>query len=213
MKKFISGGIAVCFALALGAAAEAKIIGVAGPVSSAGAPPMHLLVAPSHVIDSMVTNEGIQGFDEEQGVSASSAWMHDTGSLTMGETYDSHMLFLNSPGPMTIIHHEVTFTFDREIKGVMSDIFGMFEHASNGDFAKAGTIYPGGPFQYRGIETVFGDSYHVAGNTITLNLSVTQPGDWIRVVTGGPIVPEPTSVMALFGLGLMGLVGYRRRRS
>ncbi len=43
-----------------------------------------------------------------------------------------------------------------------------------------------------------GDSYSVAGNQITVNMIVSQPGDWIRVVTAVPTIPvdidiKPTS--------------------
>lgn len=213
MRKLISGSV-LALAVFACASAHGKIIDVMGPASSAGTLPSKLMTPPSHVIDTMVTNTGIQGFDEKQGVTTTIAHAIDGGTIAMGTVVDSHMLFLNSPGTSTIMHSGVTFTFDRNIIGVMSDIFGMMETMSTPELGlpPGTTVYPGGPFQYRGLEPQFGDTYVVAGNKITLNINVTQPGDWLRVVTAGEIVPEPTGLMALCGLGLMGLIGHRRRR-
>ena len=40
---------------------------------------------------------------------------------------------------------------------------------------------------------------------------VSEPGDWIRVVTAAEPIPEPSS-LALLGLGAIGLAVWRRRR-
>ena len=57
---------------------------------------------------------------------------------------------------------------------------------------------PAAPFPARGLES--NDSYSIAGSSITVSMGVTEPGDWIRVITR---VPEPTS-LAPVGAGFAG---------
>jgi len=74
----------------------------------------------------------------------------------------------------------VEWIFDGPILGVMSDAGGTLEAASSGILGATGTTYPGA-FSARGMEG--GDSYSVAGNQITVTMTASEPGDWIRVVT------------------------------
>jgi hypothetical protein len=113
------------------------------------------------------------------------------------------MIFLNQSGTASLSHTGVTWTFDFPIIGVMSDTPGQEEANSTPDFGAVATNYAvvpvspattscntstatgeqKAPFASRGIEDA--DSYTVAGNQITVNFTVTQPGDWIRVLTRG----------------------------
>lgn len=77
--------------------AHATLIGVVGGASSAETGPL-IIGAPSDITDDSVTNTGMQGFDEAQGVLTTVAHTTDTGVIAAGTWVDSHMIFLNSPG-------------------------------------------------------------------------------------------------------------------
>lgn len=136
------------------------------------------------------------------------------------------MIFLNSgPGnDKTLIEHGAgdnsnvaEFTFDGAILGVMSDFDGSLEVMSSSFLGAPGTTYPDDPFNARGLEgnpfdNMDDDHYSFAANTISLGMRVTEPGDWIRVVTAST-VPIPAALPLLgTGLGLLGLAGWIRRR-
>ena len=183
-------------------AAQADILSVTGPNSSAGQPPQ-IIPNPPDLTNQCVTNQGMQGFNEKQQVTTSTAYSVDKGGTIPGGTtfVNSHMIFMNQPSGIVspLTHSGVTWTFDFPIIGVMSDSGGTFEAASTPDFGAVGTNYSSfptscgtskittgdqvAPYPARGIEG--DDTYTVAGNTITLNLGISQPGDWVRVLTQG----------------------------
>jgi hypothetical protein len=114
----------------------------------------------------------------------------------------------------------VEWLFDGVILGIMSDRGGLLEAASTFELGNAATNYTVGvgapPFAARGIESNNGglgpypnDGYTINGNMLTLGMSVTEPGDWIRVITAAS-VPEP-SIIWLLGSGLA-LIGFARRK-
>lgn len=169
-----------------------------------------IIAAPGSVTNATVTNTGQQGFNEKQGVFLGSALSVDGGSIAAGARVDSHMIFLNNPyrNKYRIDHFNVEWTFSGTILGVMSDKGGNLEAASTSLLGLDTTTYPAAGFRARGMEGKH-DSYVIAGNVLTVNMRVTQPGDWIRVVTTS--VPDAGSTVLLLGVGLLGLAAIRRR--
>ncbi|MBI1392010.1 MAG: VPLPA-CTERM sorting domain-containing protein [Alphaproteobacteria bacterium] len=200
-------GLAAAISL-IATASNAAITSVSGPNSSAGAAAAKI-AAPGQVLNSTVFNTAQQGFDEQQGVLLGAALGVDGGSIAAGTRVDSHMIFLNKQDNAsgTLSHTGVQWTFSGTILGVMSDAGGTLEAASNAIVGLVATTYPGA-FSNRGLEG--NDSYSVAGNILTANFLVTQPGDWIRVITASE-VPVPAA-LPLMAAGLAGLGGLARRR-
>lgn len=205
--------------LAVATPGSAAIIGVAGPNSSAGTAPA-IIAAPAHALDDIVTNTGMQGFNEAQGVLTTVPHGIDGGGfIPPGTVVDSHMIFLNSQGTAFLSHANVIWTFSGTILGVMSDVGGTLEAASTFELGAPGTNYtatfggsgPAAPFANRGMEG--GDSYTILGpNTLLVTMSVTEPGDWIRVVTTAAPIPAPAT-LPLFATALLGLAALARRRA
>lgn len=162
-----------------------------------------VIPAPSSVRDDAYRNNSIQAFNERQGVTLASPLAVDGGTIAAGTTVNSHLIFLNSWG-RTEISDSAKFKFDGVILGVMSDVGGNLEAASNLALGSPGTRYAD-DFDHRGLEQ--NDWYSFSGNMLKVHMSVNEPGDWIRVVS---VVPEPGEYALLASFGLLGFAGYRR---
>lgn len=224
MKRLLAATVIVATLTIIGASTvQASIISYTRGASSVGGFGDLLLVAPADATDDAAFNTGIDGFNEQQFFTLTSDLAVDGGLIGAGTVVNSHMLFLNSgPGNNSqLIEHgaggnlsQVSFTFDGTILGVMSTSNGSLEIASQ-FLGATGTLYPVANMSARGMEgnpldgLMNDDWYDFSGDTIRLGMRVTEPGDWIRVVTAA--VPEP-SIIALFGLGLLGLGITRRRK-
>ena len=201
MNRLVASLVALCLILGLSGIAQAELIG--GP---------DIITAPAQAIDDNpgAENDHQQAFNERQNVVLPAAVSIDGGgSIAAGTLVDSHMIFLNTPvGTAQTSDFNVVWTFDFPIIGVMSDPGGNLEAASNSVLGAVGTIYPGA-FAARGLENNSLDGYTISGNSISVDMRVTEPGDWIRVVTQ---VPAPgAALLAMMGLPIAGWV--RRRFS
>jgi len=213
MRNFQSA-LVVAGALAFATTgASAAIVSVNDPIGvtgDVGSGPAAIISAPAQVFEDSVTNTAMQGFDEAQNVTLTSAISTDTGTIAAGTFVSSHMIFLNTDGLNQAEHRGVEWTFSNRILGVMSGNFGADEVASTPQLRAPGTDYPMAPFGNRGFEPGQDEYTIIAPNTIRVGMFVTEPGDWMRVVTAA--IPLPAAFPLLGGaLALLGVAGLRRR--
>ena len=225
MRHVLGAVVAALAITVLAAPAQALLKTVVGPSSTAGVFPA-IIGAPANILDDIVTNTAMQGFNEAQGVTTTVAHSIDGGgAIAAGTRVNSHMIFLNSVAPELLAHGSVFWFFNTPIIGIMSDSGGTLEAASTFELGNPATNYtatvpgsgPAPPFALRGLEGNNGtglngsDGYQIIDPAILkVSMVVSEPGDWIRVVTA---VPEPAS-LAIFGLGVLALgILMRRRRT
>lgn len=213
MKGSMVLGVMAC--LAVGQLAIADITNVSGPMSSRSESAA-IIGAPTFATNSAATNEAQQGFNERQNTFLNAAVSVDNnaqiangGIVAGGQFVSSHMIFLNNPGGGRITHNNVVWTFDGDILGVMSNGNGGLEIASTSVLGSQTTTYPGSTFNARGMEG--NDSYTVNGNMLTVNMTVTQPGDWIRVVTASPVPAPGAAILAALGMPVVSWMKRRKR--
>jgi hypothetical protein len=220
--KLLTSIVAVSFIAAATFNTHAALVSVSGPNSSAGASAA-IISAPDDVNDDAAYNTAIQGFDEQQFYTLLADLDVDGGTITAGTLVSSHMIFLNS-GPdnsSTLISQGlgsfddgVEFTFDGAVLGIMSNSNGSREVSSSAFLGATGTIYPIANFAARGLEgdplSGYNDDWYAfSGNAITLGMKVTEPGDWIRVITAANV--SEGSTLALLSIGLLGFIARRRK--
>lgn len=172
------------------------------------------IIAAVSVQEDSPTNSAQQGFDELQGVVLSRTINVDGGTIAKGTKVDSHLIFLNTQGN-TRADDRKRWVFSGDIIGVMSNKSGSLMGDSNDLLAAFNDYFTTGsslPFNAAGLEQnniATGDGYTVLGAVLDLRMVVTEPGDWIRVVTVSE-VPVPAALW-LFAPALMGFLGLRRK--
>jgi len=198
MKKIIL----LASALLLSAQAQAAI--VSGPD----------IIAAISVQEDSPTNTAQQGFNEQQGVVLSRDISVDGGTIAKGTRVDSHLIFLNTSGN-TRADDAQKWLFSGNILGVMSNKSGSLMNDSNDLLAAFNDYFTTGsslPFNAAGLEQNnfnTGDGYLLSGAALALRMVVTEPGDWIRVVTVSE-VPVPAALF-LFAPALLGFLGLRKK--
>lgn len=198
MHMAFSGLAAICLVLPI----EARILSVK-PVHGV---PGKIISAPSKALDDVIASSThMVGFDERQGVLLTRDIRVDGGTIARGTRVNSHMILFNLPDDPprnsegaadsgewfygAVAENE--WIFSGPVLGVMSDTDGLLEAATTEMLGAPKTIYPSGSFFLRGFED--NDSYDGVGTRrLMVRMSVWQPGDWIRVITGiQPVAAVP----------------------
>ncbi len=130
-----------------------------------------------------------------------------TASLGVGTVVRSHYIHFDI-APQSSASIQGRVRFDSQIIGVIVVNESGARHLDDSDFLGAPTLFTHGN-DNRGLEFAT-DAFRITilGDTIEFDLSITQPGDFIRVLTAGD-VPAP-GALAVGGLALIGVA--RRRR-
>lgn len=199
MKKVLLALLGTGILSAIAVPTKAAILSVGGGGQ--------MIPAPDSVVDDFPgyeDSEFMLGFNEIQNFVLTRDiqvdGINDNVWIEKGTKVSSHMIFMNNPG-FPVLENIASWTFDGTILGVMSDVDGELEAASNDILGNPGTLYPGS-FSNRGLEP--NDFYTGIGtNTLDVSMRVTEPGDWIRVVTVSS-VPEPASIFGLLAMAVLG---------
>ncbi len=139
-------------------------------------------------------------FDEQQNVTLLSA----IGGIAAGTVVNSHYVFFD-PGPDFRAIGYVDF--DSDILGVLDGRADM--EMTDALLGNANVNYVS--VNLRGLESQ--DSFNTVGNRININFRASSPGDYVRVLTAAPAVPEPSTwAMMIGGFGLVGGAMRRRRK-
>ncbi|WP_425038849.1 VPLPA-CTERM sorting domain-containing protein [Primorskyibacter sp. S187A] len=172
-------------------------------------PGVQQIGTPTSVTDDNPGSDAIiKAFDEIQGLTLDDDLSVDGGTIVEGTRINSHMVFANRETGSALVRLSGSVTFDGMILGVISNTAQL---GNTDALLGPGTTYD--TFTARGLEFggANGDGYEVSGSVFTADeFVITQPGDWVRVITAATI-PVPASA-ALLPMGFGALVALRRRK-
>ncbi len=172
-----------------------------------------VIAAPASVTDAAPVNSPlIQGFNEKSGVTLAAPLTMQNYNLSpttalAGTTVDSHMFFMNRSGG-ALQTTAASFSFSTNVLGIITSLAGL--DATDSLLGAAGTTYEDG-FTARGLEGA--DSVAFSGNTVSLTFAITQPGDWVRVITVADVAPVPLPAGASLMLAGIGAFAAMRRKA
>jgi len=198
------------FAVAIALPAHSATITALTPATG------QVIAAPSSVTNAAPVNSPfIQGFNEQSNVLlAADLTMQNFNNpstvATAGTAVDSHMFFMNLAGGGSQTT-TARFEFSSAVLGIITSGSGL--NATDASLGATGTTYQSG-FALRGLEGA--DAVSFSGNTVSLTFAISQPGDWVRVITAADIAPVPLPAGApllLAGLGAFAVLRRKAKRA